>query len=368
VKIRVGLLHSDRIGHFAGNTENYLCEIEKFEKQDSIDLFYFPRSPCNQQLADMWKRELHVLPYFLMRPLDLIIRSIDLLADLRIYKSIAGDRDVNNLINTTKPHLSFNSQEINIAESILKKHGINIKHKKFVCLMVRDNSYLKGNAWDYHNYRDTDVQDYKYAVRSLIDRGYTVFRMGKRVNDELSINNQNFIDYAFSEMKTDLLDIYLCAKCEFFISTGTGLDAVALIFRRPIVYVNYVPLGHFVSYGKDSITIVKHHYSIELDKYLNMSEIFTYGVGYSMHSNDYEDKDVKLIDNSPEEIRDAVIEMVDRLEGKWKSIEGDDVLQAKFKEKFQFDALDDNGNLIHSKENSARYSTVFLRNNPEWVE
>ena len=99
-----------------------------------------------------------------------------------------------------------------------------------------------------------------------------------------------------------------------------------------------------------------------------MSEIFTYGVGYSMHSNDYEDKDVKLIDNSPEEIRDAVIEMVDRLEGKWKSIEGDDVLQAKFKEKFQFDALDDNGNLIHSKENSARYSTVFLRNNPEWVE
>ena len=41
------------------------------------------------------------------------------------------------------------------------------------------------------------------------------------------------------------MDIYLSAKCNFFISTGSGLDGVSTIFRRPIAYIGHVPFGNF---------------------------------------------------------------------------------------------------------------------------
>ena len=37
----------------------------------------------------------------------------------------------------------------------------------------------------------------------------------------------------------------------------------------------------------------------------------------SMSSSDYQKKNIELVENSPEEIRDLVVEMVDRLDGVW---------------------------------------------------
>ena len=59
IKVRIGLLHSDRIGHFTANTELYLSErdVNQHSHNRPLDLFYFPSKPCNQQLARMWKRK-----------------------------------------------------------------------------------------------------------------------------------------------------------------------------------------------------------------------------------------------------------------------------------------------------------------------
>ena len=50
---------------------------------------------------------------------------------------------------------------------------------------------------------------------------------------------------------------------------------------------------------------------------LNMSEIFKEGVGYCMTSSEYK-KHIKVIENSPDEINEASIEMIMRLENTWK--------------------------------------------------
>ncbi len=42
--------------------------------------------------------------------------------------------------------------------------------------------------------------------------------------------------------RTDFMDIYLSAKCKFFITSGVGLMAIPMIFRRPLLCVNYIPL------------------------------------------------------------------------------------------------------------------------------
>ena len=90
IRVRIALLHSDRLGHFTVNTVLYLCERDLDKgRHRQIDLHYLTKTPavlysfinritretCNSQLAIMWKRELNILPWFFLRPLDLIIRS-----------------------------------------------------------------------------------------------------------------------------------------------------------------------------------------------------------------------------------------------------------------------------------------------------
>jgi len=73
--VRIGGLISSRIGHFAANTELYLCErdagINK-PMQRHIDIFYMGHKPtCNLQLATMWKRVLHIWPSWFLAELIL---------------------------------------------------------------------------------------------------------------------------------------------------------------------------------------------------------------------------------------------------------------------------------------------------------
>ena len=51
VVIRFGPLRSERIGHFAGNTELYLCERDTDKSNTrTFDFFYHGGPICNQQL------------------------------------------------------------------------------------------------------------------------------------------------------------------------------------------------------------------------------------------------------------------------------------------------------------------------------
>jgi hypothetical protein len=76
---------------------------------------------------------------------------------------------------------------------------------------------------------------------------------------------------------------------------------------------------------------------------------------------------VDLIENTPEEIRDVVVEMADRLEGIFQPMEDDEVLQRKFWEIFPGDAVDRGGVPLHGEIRS-RYGANFLRENRWWLE
>ena len=57
--VRFGFLYGNRIGHFAANTELYLCERDagiNVPQQRYVDLFYMVPPVCNQQLAKMWTK------------------------------------------------------------------------------------------------------------------------------------------------------------------------------------------------------------------------------------------------------------------------------------------------------------------------
>jgi putative glycosyltransferase (TIGR04372 family) len=226
-------------------------------------------------------------------------------------------------------------------------------------MIIRDSAYLK-NA-DYHNYRDVDINTLKEAALALAEKGYWVFRMGKVIQKPFKSDHPRILDYANSEYRSDFLDIWLMANCFFCISTGTGLDEVARIFRRPAVYVNNIPLHQLVTYDH-VITVPKYLIWEEINKQLTLSKHLAHPY---YRTEQYDNEKIKIVDLTPKDIKQAVLEIEARLNGTWKDSEEDQRLQDRFWKIFNsHQDFHKNHGEIHPE---ARIGADFLRNNPEWL-
>ncbi len=334
--LRLGGLQSTRIGHFAANTELYLCERDAgFNKpeQRHVDLFYAENPICNQQMLKMWKRSISIGPTWILARVNRANLLIPGGAAHEIGSSIQSDRDIHNLFDGSPPHLAFAGKEEARGEASLRAMGIP-SGAPFVCLIARDSAYLDSHIpddWSSHDYRDSDIQKYVLAAEELANRGYFVIRMGAKVRKAIDSRHKMVIDYATDGSRTDFMDIYLSGKCAFCLSGNTGLDAVSVIFRRPVAYINFVPLGWAPTFRKNDLLIPKHNFLEREERELTLSEVFGYGVGAKLSPN-FEAKGVRLIENTPEEIRDVAVEMVERISGTWSPEPDDDALQRRFRE------------------------------------
>lgn len=370
--VRWGGLNSWRIGHFAINTELNLCEIDAGINTPNIrymDIFFIGRTIANQQLAKMWLRAHRVWPHWIHAPITLANRLIPGGAAHLIEGPSQGDRDVHNLLDRFPPHLEFTADELTRGESGLREMGIPAD-TPFICLIVRDSAYLDNHrpgSWRYHDYRNSDIQNYVLAAEELADRGYFVIRMGSDVAEAMNSSHPRVIDYATNGMRSDFMDIYLGAKCEFCISSACGFDCVPLIFRRPVASVNVVPVGLLWTSVEQLISITRHYHSTPLGRNLTLQEIFAGGAGFYLHGDEYESHGIQLIENTPEEIHDLAVEMSERQKDDWQPQENDESLQARFWNIFPDDAKNANGKPLHGEIRS-RYGAAFLRDNPEWLE
>jgi putative glycosyltransferase (TIGR04372 family) len=220
--------------------------------------------------------------------------------------------------------------------------------------------------WNYHSYRDGDIDKYVLAAEELARRGYYVFRTGVKVLKPLKSSDPKIIDYANSGMRTDLMDIYLGANCSFCISTWTGFDGIPFVFQRPIAYV-MVPLGYLITNSENKLLLTKHHKYKKNNKKLTLSEIFSSNVATDLETKIYEINNIELEENTPEEIKDLVIEMDERLNGSWNETEEDLLLQKKF-----WSIFEENINKLKLKKPlhgkiKARFGSKFLRDNKDWI-
>ncbi len=373
--VRFGKMGSERIGHFTLNTEWYLCERDagiNVPQSRYVDIFFMGSPVSNMQLAKMWKRILRVWPAWLLTPLFDVNRMIPggTAHDVGINAPHKGP-DVHGLQGRFLPHLKFSPEEEMRGEAGLRLLGIPPR-TPFVCLAVRDGAYLDAHLpeanWSYHNYRDSDIQNYVLAAEELVRRGYFVIRMGAKVREAIKSSHPRIIDYATNGMRSDFMDIYLGATCEFCLSSAAGFDCIPGIFRRPIAYVNMVPLGHLQTYWARSIGITKHHFAVRENRELTLEDIFACGAGFYGRASQYKDSGIQLIENTPEEIRDVAVEIAERLHGTWQPHADDDLLQARFWQIFPIDARTPDGkHPLHGKI-YMRYGAFFLRNNRWWLE
>lgn len=319
-KIRIGLINSDRIGHFAANTELYLCR-KKYKDKNYIDFFYFPTKTCNNQLKKMIKRELNIIPKIIGRPFDLIIRSFSFLKNFNPIKSSYGDHDINNYLDKKKNIIRFNSEEKKKGIKLLKR--LKIYNKKYICLTIRDEKYVEINwknkkTMDFHKHRNMEINDFIPACKYLNQKGYYVIRMGSDVKKRISYKNPKFIDYPYNYLKSDFLDIYILANCYFNITSVMGLDAIPFIFRKPILYLSSIPIGHFSTSSKKFLNLTVNHYDKYRKKNLTTSEIFKKNCAFLYSKEDYEKRNIKLIPHKKNEIKMYVKEMLSFVKNNFK--------------------------------------------------
>lgn len=363
--VRWDSLISTRIGHFTANTELYLCRLDagiNVPKQRHVDIFYMGGPISNQQLATMWKRVLHVWPAWILLPIRRVNRQISWGTIHEIGDNTRNARDVQNLLDRFPPHLEFTAEEEARGEEGLRAMGVP-QGSPFVCLIARDSAYLADymplGDWAYHSYRDSDIQSYILAAEELARRGYFVIRMGAKVREAIKTEHPKVIDYATNGMRTDFMDIYLGAKCEFCLSTGLGYDGVPEIFRRPLAIVNDHSLECVRSWNARDLTIVKKYRLRKEHRFMTFREILDSGAGRFLTTRQFEESGIELIENTPEEIAALALEMDDRLKGKWQTTEDDNELQRRFWSLYKPSEL-------HGKIMS-RIGAEFLRQHREWL-
>ena len=381
VLIRWKELSVRRLGDFAGDTELYLCEKEMHQLSNDykiIDIFYTLYCPCNKTLFIMYKRELRVVPKcfgIIFHGSSIIINKCTFLPSLAnhiVPPNAHGHRDVKNLLDITTPHLKFTNHELQKGIAWLKCHNIPT-NSKIVLLFVRDDAYLKientvfGNSnWDYHNYRDCDIDNFVLVSEKLAKLGYYVIRMGFHVNKPLLSTHPFVIDYAYNGMRDDFIDIYLPSICSFIISTTHGAEAPSSwCFRKPRVMVNQAPLGIAQTWSNKDIFITKHHISRVTNQELTLSQIKN-KVGFCHNTKCFEDHGILLKENTPNEICEVTMEMVSRLDGNWQHQSDDENNQHRFWNIFPTYSVNSIGSPFHG-EIKASFGANYLRNNQSWL-
>jgi putative glycosyltransferase (TIGR04372 family) len=196
-------------------------------------------------------------------------------------------------------------------------------------------------------------------MEELANRGYIAIRMGAAVREALTTSNPKIFDYA-TRGRTDFLDVYLSAKCAFFVSSGTGLDELTRVFRRPLLFVNFVPLEYAHTWFPDGLFIPKKLWLTDERRFLRFREIIESGVGRVLKGEEYESHGIEVIENTPAEILAAVVEMDERLKGTWETTVEDEELQRRFWSLFEGSDL--HGDIV------SHIGAGYLRENRELLD
>ena len=360
--IRFGTLMSSRIGHFAADTEAYLCSKDiEIRSRVVIDIIGCSAKTCNHQLKTMWSRTLKLWPA------PSLINAMDMgcifwsNGSKKHHISLYNRGPDYRLFSVTRSHIEFTEQEEELGKKLMHELGID-PEKNWICIHNRDDAYLEAlfkRKVSYHDYRNYSIGSMLKAAEALTKKNYYVIRVGSVVNERLNTKNQLIVDYANCKLRSDFLDVYILAKCKFFLGSESGIWAIPLIFRKPIALVNFTLLSNF--YDKNYqpwYVILKHFWHKKLQRYLSIREIFELGLDGAGHSEIYEQADVKLIENSNQEIMDIAEEIEERTSGRWRELQLDCDLQNRFQM-----ILRDFAPKNFQGEITIRIGTTFLREN-----
>lgn len=199
----------------------------------------------------------------------------------------------------------------------------------FVSLHVRTDGFHGHETSSLLQVRSANIDTYLLAIESIVAQGGWVIRMGDSTMKPLPPMSQ-VIDYVHTDQKSDRMDVFLCAACRFFIGTSSGLSFVPPTFGVPCVLTNWAPMGVTSFYSQD-IFIPKLYWSELEQRYLTFKEFMSVPVSGLYHIEKLNRLGIHALDNTPDEIRQVVLEILQRCDGELTYSEEDELLQEQFR-------------------------------------
>ena len=161
---------------------------------------------------------------------------------------------------------------------------------------------------------------------------FTELINGNKVqSDSVSISRANdSIDYSKSNIRSDFLDIYLAYRCAFAFGDSSAWMTAPMAFRKHLAYANFIPFSHLHYYSNKFTYIFKYYFDEKLNNRLSINEIFERKLHY-LYSNELKKNQIKIVDNSPEDILRLVLEVESKYTGKFKNDPENELLNKNFK-------------------------------------
>jgi putative glycosyltransferase (TIGR04372 family) len=220
-----------------------------------------------------------------------------------------------NGLDKTASHVSFTANEREEGKKGLVKIGIN-PDQPYVCLIVRDGGHYKSKGeiesagYEVLNF---DINNFSGVAEALIESGFQVIRMGSGSERPFTSKPEGVIDYALSGNRSEFLDVFIAATCEFAVSTQTGPDAVCMLFRRPVLYVDLTSYSQFF-FGSKLATWSPARLHKD-GKILNLSEIVSSEIAWFKDPNLFSKNGISQQKSSSNELKELVLSYI-RMRGR----------------------------------------------------
>jgi putative glycosyltransferase (TIGR04372 family) len=286
------------------------------------------RDQVNKSLVKIWRRELFVLPSAVV---DAMHRASKWLPNFEM-KVLQFDKlhENDHVLDLCESHLKFTASEIETGEKYLRYVGIE-PHTPYICLVVREAAWAPPTTGPSSSgtLRSRSFEDFLLAAEALADLGVAVIKLGAAGTFQTA--GTKIIDYANGKDKSDFLDVYLPAHAKCVISTMSGPDAVALVGRVPVLYVDIAQYSLCFAGTRLVTWVPSRLINQKSGRAMSLSEVFESGVGRFLGSTPFEQAGVTIEQSSPEQIRDYCIDFYKSLSIPKSDIEQ---MQSLYREKF----------------------------------
>lgn len=219
----------------------------------------------------------------------------------------------------------WNNFELKIGGSLITMPSIDVETCKrilseyvdienIVSVHVRDEGFY---SWNSSGTRNAEIRNYEPAFEYLIAQGYSIIRFGDSqmvgVEDMADRLGEKFFDYAHSEIKSEMMDVFLLSHSAFFIGLASGPGVLPSIFKVPTCLINFYNPGlsmHFLPQDQTTFKLLRYKESKDVVPFVSLfQEPFCQNLGLA----DLDRLGVELVENDPELILKAVKEFIGNL-------------------------------------------------------
>jgi putative glycosyltransferase (TIGR04372 family) len=349
-----------RIGHLALETDCFLKEIELGILPKKNHIILAPK----QHIANIHFLN-YLKPHFIIlenQTMCFLVRNMSRFGlmrhDVKHYiRNIGGSQHAYIVYakwNENPPVFKITEEDEKWGFKKIRSLGIP-DNSWFVCLHAREGGFSPVDE-EVQSYRNCDINNSILAIDEIVKRGGWVIRMGDPTMKPLS-KMKNVVDYAHHRLKSDRLDVFLCAKAKFFLGNTSGIALLSTVFGVPCALSNIIPTS-VLWLNRSDISIPKIIKHRSNDQILTIEEILNSEVCSFQYNSEYIAQQLIIEENSAIDILLLASEMLAILDKNIEYTDNEIELINYTKKLFT------KNHYAYGSE--ARFAASFLKNHPEF--